>query len=61
MKRTILTLGFIAFLSLTAASCSTDDSGLNDDAKQAGGGLGIVIPPVIDNGDKDLPKPPIRP
>lgn len=60
MKRLILTLGFIAFLGLTATSCSTDDSALENDAKQAGGGLGIVFPP-IDNGDKDLPKPPIRP
>lgn len=57
MKRTILTLGFIAFLSLTAASCSTDDSGLNNDPNQSGG---ITTPPA-GNGDRDLPKPPMRP
>jgi ABC-type Fe3+-citrate transport system substrate-binding protein len=53
MKRIILTFGFIAFLSLTAASCSTDDSALNDTSAD-----GTI---KIDNGDKDLPKPPIRP
>ncbi|MNK01094.1 hypothetical protein D3C87_188880 [compost metagenome] len=57
MKRTILTLGLIAFLSLTAASCSTDDSGLNNDPKQEGG---IIVTPG-GNGDRDLPKPPMRP
>ena len=53
MKKSLLVLGLIAFTSLTAVSCSTDDSGLIDDKS-----ADAVAP--IDNGDKDLPKPPIR-
>ncbi len=53
MKKSLLTLGLIAFISLTATSCSTDDSGLmNESADDAT----VIIP--VDNGDKDLPKPP---
>ncbi len=53
MKKFILTLGLIATLSSTVVSCSTDDSALSQDT-QAGDAI------VVDNGDKDLPKPPIR-
>ncbi len=53
MKKSLLTLGLIAFVSLTATSCSTDDSALMDESADEV----IVIAPV-DNGDKDLPKPP---
>lgn len=53
MKKTILALSFVAFLSVTAVSCSTDDSALNNDTQ-----AGTV--PILDNGDKDLPKPPIK-
>ncbi len=51
MKKFILTLAIIATLGSTI-SCSTDDSALE--------ASGEVIKP-IDNGDKDLPKPPMRP
>lgn len=54
MKKIILTFGLVAFLGLTAASCSTDDSALNNDAS-------ADTFQEYDNGDKDLPKPPIRP
>lgn len=54
MKKSLLILGLIAFTSLTAISCSTDDSGLINDKSATD-----AIAP-IDNGDKDLPKPPIR-
>jgi hypothetical protein len=53
MKKTFLTLAIVAFLSLTATSCSTDDSALNDDTS-----ADLII--KADNGDRDLPKPPIR-
>ena len=49
MKRTILTLGLIAFLGLTATSCSTDDSALDSKQTSADFSLG--------NGDRELPKP----
>ena len=49
MKRSILTLGLIAFISLTAVSCSTDDSALDNKNTSADFALG--------NGDKELPKP----
>ena len=57
MKKSLLTLGLIAFLSLTAASCSTDDSAINDNTTADG----LVNPGGFDNGNKDLPKPPMRP
>jgi len=53
MKRTILTLGLIAFLSLTAASCSTDDSALDNKSTSADGGFTLTP----GDGTKDLPKP----
>lgn len=52
MKKSLLTLGLIAVLSLTAASCSTDDSALNNDTS---------ADYTLDNGDKDLPKLPQKP
>ena len=55
MKKSILTLGLVAFLGLTAVSCSTDDSAL-EDAKSTEFNTTIKI----DNGDKDLPKPPMK-
>lgn len=58
MKRSLLTLGLIAFIGLTAASCSTDDSALNDASADT---ITNTIVAPIDNGDKDLPKPPHRP
>ncbi|WP_154652669.1 hypothetical protein [Flavobacterium rivuli] len=51
MKRTILTLAVIALLSLTATSCSTDDSSLETKQTSADGAI------VLGNGDRDLPKP----
>jgi len=51
MKKIILTLGLIAFLGLTATSCSTDDSGL--DSKKASADNAIIQ----GDGTKDLPKP----
>ncbi|MEE1896704.1 hypothetical protein GN157_08580 [Flavobacterium rakeshii] len=52
MKKSLLTLGLIAFVGLTAVSCSTDDSALED---TSAGDSTIVAP--IDNGDVELPKP----
>ena len=54
MKKSILTLALFAIVSLTAASCSTDDSALdnNTSADELG---------MVDNGNKDLPKPPQKP
>lgn len=57
MKKTILALSFIAFVSVTAISCSTDDSVLNNDTNEVELSTGTTI---YDNGDKDLPKPPIK-
>lgn len=56
MKKIILTLSLVAFIGTSLVSCSTDDSALENDTKADG--FGISAP--IDNGDKDLPKPPIR-
>ncbi|WP_417358642.1 hypothetical protein [Flavobacterium sp.] len=52
MKKSLLTLGLIAFVGLTAVSCSTDDSALED----ASAGDTTIVSPV-DNGDVELPKP----
>lgn len=57
MKKTILTLAFVASLSFTA--CSTDDSALTNDATANQLSTSTTIG-TIDNGDKDLPKPPIK-
>jgi hypothetical protein len=55
MKKIIFTLGLVAVLGSTVVSCSTDDSALEQETKANGFGSG-----PIDNGDRDLPKPPIR-
>ena len=47
MKKFILALSLVTFLSLTTTSCSTDDSGLNDNKSVSADGDGV----------KDLPKP----
>ncbi|MFL9836651.1 hypothetical protein ABS768_04025 [Flavobacterium sp. ST-75] len=52
MKKSLFTLGLIAFVGLTAVSCSTDDSALED---TSAGDTTIVAP--IDNGDVELPRP----
>lgn len=52
MKKFILALGIVASLSTTFVSCSADDSAMETSAD-------IIIP--VDNGNKDLPKPPQRP
>lgn len=57
MKKIILTLSLVALISSSFVSCSTDDSALEDSNAAE---LGITTP-IIDNGDKDLPKPPMRP
>ncbi len=57
MKKNLLILGLVAFLSLTATSCSTDDSDMN--TEQADSFPGGTTP--VDNGDKELPRPPMRP
>lgn len=62
MKKNLLILGLIAFMGLTTVSCSTDDSDMNIETAADGelSGNGGVTPPV-DNGDKELPKPPMKP
>lgn len=59
MKKIILTFGLIAFLGLSATSCSTDDSALETTTNDLGTGTGTGG--STDNGDKDLPKPPQHP
>ena len=59
MKKSIFTLGFVAVLSLTAVSCSTDDSALTDTSStELKPSTGTTL--IVDNGDKDLPKPPMK-
>lgn len=53
MKKSLLTLGLIAFVGLTAVSCSTDDSAIEDTSAD-----NTLIVSPIDNGDIELPKPP---
>lgn len=72
MKKNILILGLISLLGFSTVSCSTDDSDMEmmeaqaDGSLTSGGGLtptdgsGSVTNP-IDNGDKELPKPPMKP
>ena len=52
MKRAILTLSLITFLSLTAVSCSTDDSAL-EQTTSADGSTGTGT----GDGNVNLPKP----
>ncbi|WP_297334285.1 hypothetical protein [Flavobacterium sp.] len=54
MKKNLLILGLVAFLGLSVVSCSADDSYVNDDSQAN------YVPPV-DNGDKEFPKPPMKP
>lgn len=56
MKKIILTLALVSFIGSSLVSCSTDDSGLQQETKADGFGSGTPF----DNGDKELPKPPIR-
>ena len=53
MKKRLLLLGMVAFLGLGAVSCSADDM-TSTDTTQADNF-------TIDNGDRDLPKPPQKP
>jgi len=54
MKKIILTLSLVAVISSSFVSCSSDDSALQDTKAD-----GLYSP--LDNGDKNLPKPVIRP
>lgn len=63
MKKNIFTLGLIAFMGFATVSCSTDDSDMNTDTTADGiiTNTNNGTTPPIDNGDKDLPKPPMKP
>jgi len=56
MKKLFLTLGLVALLSFSATSCSTDDSALETSSETL-----TPTTPTMDNGDRDLPKPPQHP
>jgi hypothetical protein len=58
MKKIILTLVLATFISSSLVSCSTDDSAMEQETKAGSIGSGTTIP--TDNGDNQLPKPPIR-
>lgn len=68
MKKNILILGLISLLGFSTVSCSTDDSDMEMMEAQADGlhsstpedNSGSTTNP-IDNGDKELPKPPMKP
>lgn len=53
MKKIILTLSLVAVIGSSFVSCSTDDSAIQDTKSDT-----ITVP--LDNGDKSLPKPPVR-
>ena len=53
MKKNILLLAMVALLGSSAVSCSADDMA-STDTTQADNF-------TIDNGDRDLPKPPQKP
>lgn len=57
MKKSILALAMLASLGFSAVSCSTDDSALTNDTNATELSTSIG---TIDNGDKDLPKPPMQ-
>ena len=57
MKKFILALGLVATLSTTFVSCSADDANMDTNADD----LSLTITQPVDNGNKDLPKPPQRP
>ena len=52
MKKVFLTLGLVAVLSTTLVSCSADDSALTETSADN---------LALDNGNKDLIKPPQKP
>lgn len=52
MKKAFLTLGLIAVLSTTFVSCSADDSAMTETSAEDF---------TMDNGNKELPKPPQKP
>ena len=56
MKKIILILALVSFIGSTTVSCSADDSPVQQETKADG----ITGGGVLGNGDKDLPKPPIR-
>lgn len=64
MKKNILILGLISLLGFSTVSCSTDDSDMEMMEAQADG---LYSNPddnsdsSLDNGDKELPKPPMKP
>lgn len=52
MKKTFLTIGLIAVLGTTVVSCSADDSAMTDSSS---------FELSVDNGNRELPKPPQKP
>ncbi|MGV3461316.1 MAG: hypothetical protein ACO1N9_12770 [Flavobacterium sp.] len=52
MKKIFLTLAFVAVLGTTFVSCSADDSALTETSAED---------LTLDNGNKELPKPPQKP
>ena len=54
MKKFILALGLVAVLSTSFVSCSADDSAVSENNASAEDF-------TLDNGNRDLPKPPQRP
>ncbi|GGB76882.1 hypothetical protein GCM10007424_16160 [Flavobacterium suaedae] len=67
MKKNILILGLISLLGFSTVSCSTDDSDMEMMEAQADGlqstpeGNTDSSTSPVDNGDKELPKPPMKP
>ena len=65
MKKNILILGLISLLGFSTVSCSTDDSDMEMMEAQADGlhstPEGNTDSSPVDNGDKELPKPPMKP
>jgi len=55
MKKIILTIALLSFVGSSLVSCSTDDSAVQQETKADG-----ITGGPLGNGDKDLPKPPIR-
>lgn len=53
MKKLLFILGLVGSLSLTVVSCSNDDSVVPTDKSSD------FVP--VDNGDRELPKPPRKP
>lgn len=55
MKKSLLLIGLFATMSLSAVSCSADDSDINTTNTTQSDVL------TTDNGDRELPKPPQKP